>query len=135
MDNKLNYHRRKFDEDVLTKKQEPKCRIWSKEEIQTIIGQLSNSNGAKRSMKQFRVLKAFESMELRYLDPYNMDQSSNSLKVVASEDLFDQIYWSWEQTGFAGWKSLHHKIREQGYYISMEIVRFFGAQSEPPSQN
>ena len=125
MDNKLNYHRRKFDEDVSTKKQEPKCRIWSKEEIQTIIGQLSNSNDAKRSMKQFRVLKAFESMELRYLDPYNMGQSCHSLKVVASEDLVDQIYWSWEQTGFAGWKPLHHKIREQGYYISMEIVRLF----------
>ena len=92
MDNKLNYHRRKFDEDVLTKKQEPTCRIWSKEEIQTTIGQLSNSNGAKRSMKRFRVLKAFESMELRYLDPYNMDQTCNPLKVVASEDLFDQIY-------------------------------------------
>ena len=109
MDNKLNYHRRKFDEDVSTKKQEPKCRIWSKEEIQTIIGQLSNSNDAKRSMKQFRVLKAFESMELRYLDPYNMDQSCHSLKVVASEDLFDQIYWSWEQTGFAGWKPFYTK--------------------------
>lgn len=126
--NKLNYHRRKFEDDVLEKKHEPKCRIWSNEEIQNIIEQIDprgNLPTNNRSFQNFRVLKALEVKELRYLDPYNKDPTCQSLKVIALEDLFDSIYWSWEQTGCAGWKPLHHKIREQGCYISIEVVKLF----------
>ena len=59
---------------------------------------------------------------MRYLDPYN---NGESLKVIAFEDLFDELYWAWVQTGFAGWKPLHQKIREQGYYICILVVRLF----------
>ena len=125
-DIRLNYHRLKFANEIFTKKQEPKCRIWNNEEIQHIIEQLCDPSGiylrANRSLKQFRVLEALGVKELRYLDPYS---NGESLKVVAFENLFDDIYWSWEQTGFAGWKPLHQKIREQGSYISLLVVKLF----------
>ena len=124
-DSRLSYHRRKFEDEILVKKQEPKCRIWNKEDMNHIIEQLCEQNGtflrASRSLKQFRVLESIGVKELRYIDPY----SHTSLRVIGYEELFNQLYWAWEQTGFAGWKPLHHKIREQGLYISIEIVRLF----------
>ena len=125
-DIRLNYHRRKFEDEVLAKKQEPKCRIWNNKEIEGIIEQLCDQSGtyprADRSLQHFRVLKALEVKELRYIDPYNKDKS---FQVVSFEDLFDKLYWSWEQTGFAGWKPIHHNLREQGIYISVGLVRLF----------
>ena len=122
-DNRLTYHSLKFENEVLAKKQEPKCRIWNNEEITHIIEQLCDPSGtylrANRSLQHFRVLKALEVKELCYLDPYN---NGESLKVIAFEDLFDELYWAWEQIGFAGWKPLHQKIREQGYYICILVV-------------
>ena len=38
-DNRLSYHRRKFEDEILVTKQEPKCRIWDQEEIDHIIEQ------------------------------------------------------------------------------------------------
>ena len=124
-DNRLNYHRRKFEDEVLAKRQEPKCCIWDNQGVQDITEQLCDPKGtflrANRSLKHFEVLETLEVKELRYLDPYN----NKYLKVVAFEDLLDQLYWAWEQTGFAGWKPLHHKIREQGIYISVLVVKLF----------
>ena len=124
-DTRLSYHRCKFENEILVKKQEPKCRIWDKEDINRVVEQLCDQNGTflrvNRSLKQFRVLESIGIKELRYIEPY----SHASLQVVELEDLFNQLYWAWEQTGFAGWKPLHHKLREQGLYISMQLVRLF----------
>ena len=125
-DIRLNYHRRKFEDEVLAKKQEPKCRIRNNKEIEGIIEQLCDPSWtyprADRSLQHFRVLKVLEVKELRYIDPYNKDKS---FQVVSFEDLFDKLHWSWEQTGFAGWKPIHHNLREQGIYISVGLVRLF----------
>ena len=91
-DIRLNYHRRKFEDEVLAKKQESKCRIWNNKEIEGIIEQLCDPSGtyprADRSLQHFRVLKVLEVKELRYiLDPYNKDKS---FQVVS----FDKLYWS-----------------------------------------
>ena len=123
-DNRLTYYRQKFEE-ILVKKQEPKCRIWNCEEVEDLTNQLCDSKRTfprtNRSLKHFHVLEASQVKELRYIDPYN----KTSLKVIAVEDLFEQLYWAWEQTGFAGWKPLHHKIREQRIYISVLVERLF----------
>ena len=95
-------------------KNRSQSRIWDKEDMNHIIEQLCEQNGtflrASRSLKQFRVLESIGVKELRYIDPF----SHTSLRVIGYEELFNQLYWAWEQTGFAGWKPLHHKIREQG---------------------
>ena len=125
-DNRLKYYCLKFENEVLARKQEPKCRIWNNEELQHIIDQLCDPSGtyprAHRSLKQFQVLTALGVNELRYLGPYNNDES---LKIVAFNNLFDILYWAWEQIGFSGWKPFHKKIRGHGYYISIVLLRLF----------
>ena len=63
-DNRLSYHSLKFEDEVLAKKQEPKCRIWNNEEVTHIIEQLCDPSGtylrANRSLQHFRVLRALE---------------------------------------------------------------------------
>ena len=84
-DNRLTYHRQKFEEEILVKKQEPKCRIWNCEEVEDITIQLCDLKGTfprtNRSLKHFHVIEASQVKELRYIDPYN----TTSLKVIAVE--------------------------------------------------
>ena len=93
-DDRLNYHRRKFEDEVLAKKQEPKCRLWDNQGVQDIIEQLCDPKGtflkANRSLKHFEVFRDLRSKGITLLRPI----SNKSLKVVAFEDLFDQLYWA-----------------------------------------
>ena len=94
----------------------PGMRLKMKLLITHVVSQSS------RSLKLFPVLEhCIGVKELRYIYPY----SPTSLRVVGFVEMFNQHYWAWEQTGFAGWKPLHHKLREQGLYISIELVRLF----------
>ena len=127
-----NYHRKKFEEVVNLKMKNPQCRVWTKFEIQKKID-ISNS-GLKtrrdeRSVQSFHLIGVSNVKELRYIDPYSKVTTNRSLIVVPFENLFDKINWCWEQTGYGGWNSLHTKIREQGYFINIELIKIFLSQS------
>ena len=65
-DNRLTYHCQKFGEEILIKKQEPKCHIWNNEDVENITNQLSDLKGnfpkANRSLKHLHVLEASQVM-------------------------------------------------------------------------
>ena len=67
--------------------------------------------------------------ELHYIAPYDKTCDNQSLRIVHLEELFDKIFWCWEQVGLGGWKPLHTKIKDQGYYINVDLVQLFLAQS------
>ena len=90
---------------------------------------LWTQNEKRRTTTQNFLIEVSYVKELRYIDPYCKVSVNRSLIVVPFENLFDRIYWCWEQTGHGGWKSLHTKIREHGYFINIELVRIFLSQS------
>ena len=127
-----NYHRKKFEEIVDVKMKNPQCRIWTKLEMQKIINMLGYGPKTKRderTVQNFHLIEASNVKELRYIDPYSKVTTNRSLIVVPFENLFEKIHWCWEQIGYGGWKSLHSKIREQGYFINIELVKIFLSQS------
>ena len=110
----------------------PQCRIWTKLEMQKIINMLGYGPKTKRderAVQNFHLIEGSNVKELRYIDPYSKVTTNRSLIVVPFENLFEKIHWCWEQIGYGGWKSLHSKIREQGYFINIELVKIFLSQS------
>ena len=127
-----NYHRRKFEEIADVKMKNPQCRVWTKLEMAKIIDILDYGPKTKRderTVQNFHLLEASNVKELRYIDPYSKGTTTRSLIVVPFENLYDKIHWCWEQIGYGGWKALHSKIREQGYFINIELVKIFLSQS------
>ena len=128
----LIYHKKKFEEMIMEKKKNLKCRIWTKQEAQDIIDRLRNTNHKTkkdlRTLQSFRIIEVMNIPELHYIDPYNKTCDNRSLRIVHLEELFKKISWCWEQVGFGGWKPLHTKIKEQGYYINVDLVQLFLAQ-------
>ena len=53
----LFYHKKKFEEMIMEKKKNHKCRIWTKQEAQYIIDRLRNINRKiKRTCLRYRIL-------------------------------------------------------------------------------
>ena len=79
--------------------------------------------------KYFHLIEVSNVKELQDIDPYCKISVNRSFIVVPFENLFERIHWCWELTGYEGWKSLHTKIREQGYFINIKLVKIFLFQS------
>ena len=126
------YHERKFEEVVNMKMKIHNVGYGARLKYKT---KLTLDYGPKtkrdeRTTQNFHLIEVSNVKELRYIDQYcKVYYVTRSLIVVPFENLFERVHWCWEQTGCGGWKSLHTKIREQGYFINIELVKIFLSQS------
>ena len=105
----------------------PQCRVWTKFEIQKKIDILNSGSKTRRderSVQSFHLIGVSNVKELRYIDPYSKVTTNRSLIVVRLRTYLI-ILIGVEQTGYGGWNSLHTKIREQGYFINIELIKIF----------
>ena len=85
-DHRLIYHKIKFEEIVLRKKDNLQCRIWTKQAESLFIDKLSDPNPKTLedmlAIQNFELIEVMGIKELCYIDPYNKSSTNRPLRIV-----------------------------------------------------